>query len=625
MKKSKVELIKYLLNKDRYVSAQEISEYIAMSSKTVSRYVKDLDSSLSAYNIKIVSAKGLGYKLSGDDESIAKLSYDIFKNENNLLKDSDEDRVKQLLFIIFNEKNLTCKQISEKMAISISRLRYYLELAKQKALSLGVSIDLDDSKNICFSASEKLKRNLLLELIIKLKSKDVVSVIKNISIDEINSIKTFIKIALKDSETLLSDQDVNLVLKLLIVSISRLKNGFKVEESEKTELSQVLENIINKIEKSFAIQIADGERYYLQSILGFILPTKKQVKKKISSSELRQEIFDILYSFNDFSEMEYYKDEKLISDLLFHIERFIDREKDLVWASNPILKDVKENVPVEFNLAYFLCDALNKKYNYSITEDEIGFIAMYFALYERRKRHEKKKKVAIICHYGLGSARLLQEKIMDTFDEIDEVEIFPEVFKDMVYEKKFDIVVSSVPLGDNFSFPVIYVNNIFSGELLAKLEEKLKIGEKTTDELFKSLFLPSAFFEIEAKNPIELIEKLGKELCKKGLSTCEVIDEVIKREAISSTNIGNNVAIPHALSEKQGLSIIAVAKLKEAIIWGDDQVRLVFLLCFSSRDKKSIKIFKSLYYFLKDKSKIETLLNKTDYENLMNLMEEEEV
>ncbi|WKK94956.1 PTS sugar transporter subunit IIA [Clostridioides difficile] len=56
------------------------------------------------------------------------------------------------------------------------------------------------------------------------------------------------------------------------------------------------------------------------------------------------------------------------------------------------------------------------------------------------------------------------------------------------------------------------------------------------------------------------------------------IKSIIDRENISSTEIGNLVAIPHTIVKGDKKSIIGVGILENPIIWDKQEVQLVFMV-----------------------------------------------
>ena len=98
----------------------------------------------------------------------------------------------------------------------------------------------------------------------------------------------------------------------------------------------------------------------------------------------------------------------------------------------------------------------------------------------------------------------------------------------------------------------------------------------------------------------------------------EAKNSVFERERMSSTAIGDYVAIPHALSTESMTSNISVLILKEPVQWEDFPVRVVFLLNIEQA-KASLweKLFLKLYEFIKEQNGLESLLKHKSYEKFL--------
>lgn len=62
MDNKKLKIIRYLMDRERFVTGRELAEYLSVSVKTVTRYIKDINYFLQAYGTEIQSSKGLGYR-----------------------------------------------------------------------------------------------------------------------------------------------------------------------------------------------------------------------------------------------------------------------------------------------------------------------------------------------------------------------------------------------------------------------------------------------------------------------------------------------------------------------------------------------------------------------------------
>ena len=115
-------------------------------------------------------------------------------------------------------------------------------------------------------------------------------------------------------------------------------------------------------------------------------------------------------------------------------------------------------------------------------------------------------------------------------------------------------------------------------------------------------------------------QQYKKKLKEKGFIKESAIQKILDREKISSTEIGNLVAIPHTIVEGDTKSIIGVAILENPIIWDKQEVQLVFMVFFNPKEKHNFSIFKYLYNFIKDEGGVRGIIKICDFKKLMTLI-----
>lgn len=102
------------------------------------------------------------------------------------------------------------------------------------------------------------------------------------------------------------------------------------------------------------------------------------------------------------------------------------------------------------------------------------------------------------------------------------------------------------------------------------------------------------------------------------------IEDVKKREATSTTGIGDNVAIPHAKSTFVKIPTVIVGRSKKGIEWkslDDKDVNIIFLIAVPDNESNEhLKIIQTLSISLVDddfRENILTLDNKVEVLNLL--------
>lgn len=97
---------------------------------------------------------------------------------------------------------------------------------------------------------------------------------------------------------------------------------------------------------------------------------------------------------------------------------------------------------------------------------------------------------------------------------------------------------------------------------------------------------------LAAENKDEAIRKLSHLLNESGALSDEqkYLDDVFERERVSSTGIGNAIAIPHGKSSVVKETCAAIGRMKNTLNWGSadgEPVKFIVLLAVNDTDKNT--------------------------------------
>ena len=102
-----------------------------------------------------------------------------------------------------------------------------------------------------------------------------------------------------------------------------------------------------------------------------------------------------------------------------------------------------------------------------------------------------------------------------------------------------------------------------------------------------------------------------------------ILQQILEREKITSTAIGNAVAIPHTILDSLEETKIIVGIKDEGILWEGDIVRLVFLIVFAKNEPSQNILFRKIYNFTRDKERVNKLITDQKIEVLTEYLEGE--
>ena len=370
------------------------------------------------------------------------------------------------------------------------------------------------------------------------------------------------------------------------------------------ELKSMLEEELNNDFKG-----EDDIYEQLQELFGEI--NFKEIEKIITEVE-----FESAFLFTD----------EAVTALVVHIAIALERlkkDRDIKMSDDQlnVLKDKKE-----YQIAAKIADRIEAKWSYKIPEAEIGYIALYLGA--AVERITQSWKVIIVCSSGVGTSQLLASKIKRYLPQIEIVEILSTHELDNKELENVDLIISTIPLS-NTKKDVITVSPILTESDLSRIKEKINYLSQADKNKFsnsmspaselKSLFEPELIFvNLDLKDPEKVIKFLGARLKERGFVDQEFIDSVLKREKITATEVGKGLAIPHARIKEIKQRKVAAAVLKEAIEWGEEKVKIVFLLAIDNQIAR--KFFSYFYQIMEDDLRLNQIKEAKSKEKIISLL-----
>lgn len=602
-------ILNHMLDKNTYITSEELSMLLKVSPRTIMRYVKDINYMIRRYNAEITSARGLGYRLQVPERDKKALLKSICSVPSETRDDTDESRNEKIIRCILNERENTTDKLAISLNLSSIRISQLLDIIRGNILGYGLELQAQKSRGLRILGNEKDIRTMMLDLLLDKTEERIVDFLENLSIGEAKEVKRITQKKLVESDQFISDFDFKLLYLEILISLSRCKRNRGFQEEQPGVPRDIILAITSEISFMTGINLDEKEQVYIDNELGDILDSYQREE----NDDITDFIEEKLAEFEQITGKNYLEDLQLVNSLKLHIALFIKRSRKGMETDNPIISQIKKNLPTDFDLAALMAIGIERKFSVCLSENEIGFLTLHFASFEERRKNQDKKKIVIICHYGIGTSQLLKEKLQNRYEEFLVVGIYPQAFLEVAMKVESDLIISTVEIKGYENRAIIYIDNIFSEEIFVKINRQMDKKSKM-EKILNNLFSRDTFIKVEATSRKDMILKMGEFLIGKGYTSQEVLDEVFKREDMSSTDIGNLVAIPHTISKYQEKSFISVGILKDPVFWSKENVQLVFLICFNSNDKENLGVFRYLYNFIKDEGSVKSIINFADYD-----------
>lgn len=640
-----IQLVRYLLSQQG-VSPDELSAHLGVRKRAMRDCIHRANASMAgaalisydrargAYVVNISDQQGFDTWVSG---RLAHNAYDR-------LPSTPSERVVYLQQYLLSRSDwITLEELAGLLLVSRSTISSDLQVLERTFEKFDLVIERRPRYGIRVSGSEIDKRLCLASAVINAHL-EADGLGGAISPSMLNEVGRCVDATLKRENYKVNPVlHQNLVIHLAI-ALARIGKGcympmetFQMESVQGSSEWAVATVIAQDIEESFSVDLPEGEVAYIaihlaskrliedarglgmdgvSSASGYAAESGLEVTDE--AWNLAAEMLETVWRAFRF---DFRNDVELRMNLARHTMPLIVRLRYHMMLKNPLLEDIRVHYPLSFAMAADALALLAERYQAKISDDEVGYVALIFALaLERAKTEKAKKHALVVCTTGVGARLLayqLQQEFSNDFGIVDTCDVsdFDEYKLDGV-----DYIFTTAPLARRTTIPVVHVSPFIDETGSADVKHALRrVAEPSTSECFS----PKLFF---ANVSIGTREDVISFLCDRCTQAVELPDNfqelVWARERASSTAYGNLVALPHPLEAVSPRTFVAVALLSHAIDWGGRKVCAVFMVCVS-RDagSGSEAFYRSMTKMLMSEQSIQRLLADRRYEVLLSELE----
>ena len=631
-------IINFLLNSNSFVTAKEIANQFLMSTKTVYRTIKHLNS-LTPSGELINSKKGRGFKI----------NYDNYLKEMNYQQDSNtftaKDRQQATLtkLLMIAPRSLKLSSLFSQYYLSETNINEDLKSIRSQLASYSLNL-VRKNHQLKITGSETNIRHALQDILIKQN-------VSNTSLSKKGGLNFYsLQFCIKQlnfiNEKLDSEitypYNVNIISHIYILItryqthavaksvLTKLNSYDQMIIKENKQLYSIAAEVIKHIENYLDMTLEPNEIYFL---LQYLISSRLDVMDKIENSAFQSNLVQKVTNFyisnvvaklnlgtinNDFK-----------ADLANHIRPMINRLYNKISLNNALLPEIKRVYLKLFKVIEHTSDKLTKELGLPpISADESGFITIYFARYLEQNRQYI--RALVVCTTGVATAQLIKVKIQSYFNNIIVVAdaASSNVQQQIHKYAPIELIISTIPLNNTFEIPVVVVGALLTNQDKKRIADSIKrnyhfqgsekmLSEVTNESLIR--------LNIEAVNWKDAIRKSANPLVKNGYATENYVNGMIKTTEESGPYIviSKGVALPHARPELGAKKIgITVTTLKTPINFGNksnDPVQFIFALC-AVDNKSHLKAMSELVNFISDQNFLKSLIKETRPVNVYTLI-----
>lgn len=614
-------IIEILIKENREYTAKELSMKLDVSEKTVRNEIAAYLEHQAAYPVRITAQKS-GYQIQADfgkEKSIRQ-----FLQRLDVLSGDEFDREKYILKkLLLNGEYVKLESLADELFVSIPTVNRIFKNVKEMLSGYQLTVSSRPGYGVKISGKEINKRLCYVHCLFGMSSENGAVIAEQCGMEEEDFyyIDYAIRKALEKNELDLTETGIKNLTVHLMYAITRMRKGSFIKDiSLKDAVSEkegkVAKELIKDLEEEYKIAFPEAEAAY---ICVHLLGKKANWGREniAVSEETENLISQINRKITGILGYNFVKDSELRTMLAIHIESMLSRSEFGIHVPNPVLKEIKGEFPNAYECAVIAADYIKENYGLNISDDELGYLSLHYNLaIDRLIQNSADSRILIVCGSGISTAKLIQKKIEKRFqiarDHITLCSMRELKTKDL---SEYDMVISSVKIPFSVEKKVVYIEDILDDiSIDSDVSDRLLLKNYLSDEL--------VFFHQDFKSRKEIIDFL----CRKIKEVCGVGDEfreqVWKRENLSSTDIGNFVAIPHAFSMCTEDTIFSLCTLKKAVKWKQRKVKYIFLISFGKRDMEiSHDLNEKMMTLLMDSRWISLLETADNAEDLRRLFD----
>lgn len=626
-------LIQCLVRQDDWVTSSYLSVQLDISIRTVKSYVGAIQDEQPL----LIESSPKGYRI---DKTMALA---LLASTHQIVPQTPGERQRFLAHRLIEQNNqpLDIYDIAEEIYVSDSTIKADLRKLRKKFDNFNLTLSLNGSYAL-LKGSEKNKRRMMSSLLFEESGDNFVnfSTIQDaFSEYDVHQLKELVLTTFRQARYFINDYSlINLTLHI-VIAMDRIQSGFvSVNQGIKNEHKsipvqerQMSEEIACHISQSFGINYSQHE---IDELALLISSSGTNINfADVEMQNLRdlvgENILSLVSSLTQFVNQNYAVDlsaPDFITRFSLHMKNLMERLESGVNCRNPLVDSIKAACPLIYDCAVSVSHQIKQKTGYSISDDEIGFIAFHIgSTIETQKSFREKLCCALYVPQYYDAGNELAERIYDTFAKDIMIKHITSREEDLA-GLTIDFIISTANLLPVPEQPLQVISPFFTVKDQAAIRRFIeRLKQKKTQEAFKqhlnAVFSPKLFL----KNPPFLneahtLEQTCRLMKEEGYVDKNFYSNVLEREALSTTAFGR-VAIPHSMkmqSKKSGMFVILSDK---GISWGNSKVHIVLLLSISSDSRRAFReIFDVLPNILSDDCNINLLLRSKNYNEFIETL-----
>ncbi|MGX7376746.1 BglG family transcription antiterminator [Carnobacterium maltaromaticum] len=610
-------IVEILLHNPLGVQIDYLCEEFKVSKRTIYRELSSLEGTLAQYQMKLIKEKGAGYKLIGNEVLLAELKMKLSKIKNEFDPKQRQSAITCLLLTTDEEMKMEAMALDFGVSIgtiqadlaSIEEILSGFTIQVQRKKSIGISVKAPESERrqiLSGVINSELNEYDFFEFLKRLEKEQLLDTLDNYFMKYIDNESLYIanhaiQSVQKRFFEKVTDSQLQQLIILLAISIHRLKLGkeitdiqYSIKETDIHQPIEIASELFADIEKLIEVNVTDHEIYFLAlQIRGMNGHIQRDIFLENYDVELSFKIKELIHLVSTRIEWDFSHDTTLFYDLMAHLSAALKRSvAPIPQMNNPLLEKIK----IKYTELYqILEESLASVFPETVfLLNEVAYIVIHFASTYEKKSKTKKLSVLVICSSGIGTAKILENRLKKNIPEINEVLISRIAQLDSLELGSFDLILSTIFLsGFRAEYKVItpllleeeirdiqlYIKSNFTSTTFLTKDTRQQINTtndqiESFQEVYKGMKVANQIlenFDIKAVRYSQTLESTINEICQslEGLILTDakvVAAKLMGR--LKQAPIGipeTNLALFHCISSEIKFPYFSIYEIKEPL------------------------------------------------------------
>lgn len=604
-------IVKILYHAEGRTGMNDLAGQADLSEKTIRRLLEDNEEELQHNGAVILYSRLKGFTLEVLDAG----AFGKILNSGESIHQENRMRVLYIIKRLIDCNDwITIDALADELYVSRQTLDRLMPYVKAGCAEYHLTIVSKPKYGIAINGSEKNKRIAYV----------------NMRLDEgitrdaalVEQVQNIIESVIHQYDLSISDENLYNLSQHCIIAIRRIKGGNAISEAPVLEegyadVMEAAEQITRRFEEAFDLQMpADETTYVAMHLAGKqMLNDANAISSDVFS--LEDEILQTLKKEKGF---DFTADDELKTALLLHLQPLLTRMKYGIPQRNPMRNEIKREMNEGYEAAMTAANVIQNRYGQWIGDDELAYLALHFAVAHEKQKDMKpvQKKIAVVCATGRGTARLIEYRLNAKL-HIPEESILMTSAASLGFLDFSDIscILTTIPLPAKYPVPVVMIDLSLSDGSAARVQSVISksLEEKAAELIDERLIMDN----VSAKNRDEVLHLLCERV--KETTGNDLEEMVLKRESLSSTEVGSFLALPHPYQYEGERIILAFLRLKKPVLWKFSEVKLVLLAAYpSGNDELQQYVNERITAFASDPSAISGLSEYADRQKVIQVL-----